>query len=790
MDRRSFIKLSALTTGGLLFPSQAARAAANRLSVTDVSLVETLASNSKRPWLGSAFWGNRLQDWQLNAGKIECIRNGRGFEMRTVSILTRQLNNSIKPARIKAKVSNLTPNKAGFCGFLLGAGSDRLDYRASALIQRASGENGGFMAVINEKGELSFNDFTNKQKPLAYEKIERTNSVNIGAVHDREIILDCHIDPVSKASFDVRLVAIDSKTGKELGFIVRTGVPNDELLGGVMLLSSTPPKQSGARWAFSDIQTGGEKLSKLDQQAIGPVMGCMHSVNKSVLKLSAQFMPVADDEYQTAKLQYQLVGSKEWVSAPSSQMEPGYIIQYRVDNWDNTQTHNYRVVTVSASDQVDVLYQGQVLKDPGKTKPLSIALYSCLVATNQSLDIEHFKTRLKQEKQLGRFSPENILFPHTELVNNCDKHEPDMYVFCGDQFYEATPTQVWRNRPDSHLDMLYRWYLWYWTFKDSIRDKPAILLADDHDVLQGNLWGVGGRDPVVLEGDKRTEEDGGYMQTKALVKMVYRMQHGHNPDAYDPTPIEHGIPVTYGAFVYGGVSFAMVEDRKFKSRRNINIDPIYAQGELLGHRQEQFLREWADMDQALPKICIAASMWGSPQTKSNLEPLLDYDSNGYPPDGRTRAVKLIKDAGAVVICGDQHLAMVAKQGLDTFEDGPLFYAGPAGAAFWQRWFEGLDKLDNQFKNDPNTGDFTDTFGNKMRVFAVANPKVTYDDFKQQTNNSWSNFLADRSLKSEGYGIVKVNHHAEQFEFECWEWDTDPTQGKQFAGWPYIHKFES
>lgn len=76
----------------------------------------------------------------------------------------------------------------------------------------------------------------------------------------------------------------------------------------------------------------------------------------------------------------------------------------------------------------------------------------------------------------------------------------------------------------------------------------------------------------------------------------------------------------------------------------------------------------------------------------------------------------------------------------------------------------------------------------MRVLAVANPKVTYDDFKQQTKNSWSNFLADRSLKSEGYGIVKVDHKAHQFEFECWEWNTDPNKGKQFPGWPFLHKW--
>jgi len=41
---------------------------------------------------------------------------------------------------------------------------------------------------------------------------------------------------------------------------------------------------------------------------------------------------------------------------------------------------------------------------------------------------------------------------------------------------------------------------------------------------------------------------------------------------------------------------------------------------------------------------VTASIWGSPQTDKDLEPLVDYDANGYPPDGRARAVKLLRDA--------------------------------------------------------------------------------------------------------------------------------------------------
>ncbi|KVX01282.1 alkaline phosphatase D family protein [Shewanella frigidimarina] len=791
MERRSFIKLSALATGAILFPTQAARLAANRANDVELTAVESLYAGQSRPWLGLSFWGNRLQDWRLHNARIECIRGDKGFEVRTVSLLTRSLNAKHVPGRIQVKLGNLTPTKSGFAGLLIGAGANKLDYRASAMIHAAAGENGGFMAVINSDGELSFRDFSDQQKPLSFEKVIRSNTVSIGKLHDREIILDCHFDPVSQDKFDVRLVATDAKTNKELGFIVRSAVNTNELIGGLMLLSSPPSKQAGARWYFKDIKTGGDKVAQHPQQQLGPVIGCMHSVNRKVLKLSCQFMPVASEQFQQAKLQYRIsptrvLGSstEAWVDGQVQSMQDGYVMQFRLTQWNSLVDHEYRIVDEAG----ETLYQGFVVKDPKVSKDLSIALYSCLMATSEALDKTHYQKRLTQERNIGRFTPENILVPYTQLSQNCEYHQPDLYVFCGDQFYESTPTQVWRNKPDSHLDMLYRWYLWYWSFAKVIRDRPTIMIADDHDVMQGNLWGVGGRDPVVLEGKTRTEEDGGYTQTKSLVNMVYRVQQGHNPDPYDPTPIDNDISVSYCEFVYGGVSFAMVEDRKFKSRRNININPIHTQGELLGHRQENFLREWADIDSDLPKVCLASSMWGSPQTKSNVEPLLDYDANGYPPDGRTRAISLIKNAKAVVICGDQHLAMMATQGINDYEDGPLFFAGPAGAAFWQRWFEGLNKLPNQFNNDPNTGNFIDTFGNKMRVLAVANPKITYDEFKSQTNGSWSNFMADPALKSEGYGIVKVKHSQQKMIFECWEGSVDPAHGQQFAGWPYTHRF--
>ena len=49
------------------------------------------------------------------------------------------------------------------------------------------------------------------------------------------------------------------------------------------------------------------------------------------------------------------------------------------------------------------------------------------------------------------------------------------------------------------------------------------------------------------------------------VKEVERAQTSHLPDPYDPTPIKRGIGTYYTDLNWGRISFAIIEDRKFKT---------------------------------------------------------------------------------------------------------------------------------------------------------------------------------------------------------------------------------
>src|SRR5262249_43450058 len=133
---------------------------------------------------------------------------------------------------------------------------------------------------------------------------------------------------------------------------------------------------------------------------------------------------------------------------------------------------------------------------------------------------------------------------------------------------------------------------------------------DDHDVYHGNVWGAGGKK---ADGFGQPGQDsGGYQEPAQWVNMVQRTQTSHLPDPYDPTPVLQEISVYYTEMLYGGVSFAIVEDRKWKSAPKVVIpkaeivngwaqNPQYdaardgdvAGAQLLGSRQIAFLKHWA-----------------------------------------------------------------------------------------------------------------------------------------------------------------------------------------------------
>jgi len=149
----------------------------------------------------------------------------------------------------------------------------------------------------------------------------------------------------------------------------------------------------------------------------------------------------------------------------------------------------------------------------------------------------------------------------------------------------------------------------------------------------------------------------------------------------------------------GGVDFAIIEDRKFKSGpngkipqqgprpdhiRNPEYDPksIDVPGlELLGERQLTFLNAWGQQGEGarMKAVLSQTGFCGGAHIHGEIENRLhaDMDSNGWPQTGRNKALRAIKAANAVHIGGDQHLSTVIQHGMEEFDDGPWAFIVPA-----------------------------------------------------------------------------------------------------------------
>jgi len=487
----------------------------------------------------------------------------------------------------------------------------------------------------------------------------------------------------------------------------------------------------------------------------------LYTVQKGTLKLSAQLYPLHQDEEHRVFLDVARAG--QWKPVAKADVHPiGWTATFRVEGWDASRDAKYRVRHAGGAT-----YEGLVRRDPVDKRVVVAAAF----------------TGNSPGPGGGRISKRDV-------VDNIRKLDPDVLLFTGDQVYNHRQhTQAWLEFGE--------------TFGDIIRDRPTVCIPDDHDVGQGNLWGGGGRKVDV-------DTKGGYTRPAQYVKLVERQQTSHLPDPYDPTPIEQGIGVYYTSLNVGGIDFAIVEDRKFKSgcydfdvrgrglgpRPDHITKPDYDPKEfdvpgkkLLGDRQLEFLHEWGQQwDGAVIKAVVSQTAWSMTSTYhsgSKRFYYADFDANGWPQTGRNRAIDAMRRCFAFHICGDQHLSTLGQYGIDEWRDANFWFCVPSIANLYPRWWAPKDPEGRNREPGARqyTGDFLDGFGNKLTVYAHTNPYKTGREPAE---------LHDRMP---GFGIVRFDKQTRRITVECWPRMidvTDPANGKkQYPGWPRtIHQLDN
>ena len=727
-----------------------------------------LPAGVTRPWIGPDYWANPLQDWQLHDGRIECIVSGGD---RSVALLTQEIVAAPGTVLVEVEMGPLAPGtkmEEGWAGLRIGMRGNFGDYRDDAIFGR------GVNCGITTDGRLFIADLTNSSPVL-----DPTKPVRLRLSSEPGVLTLTAFDPAGPVLAEYKrervpaewipgLIAVvcshgpvrrspERSTAADFGFAPR---PFTERGGNV-------------RYWFRNLKVSGTQVAARPERAWGPLLFNQFTVSQKVLKMTVQLAPV---EEPGATVELHAEGRKLATAA--------------VDRESATAT--FRVAWSAAADTpYEVHYgaarlTGTIPHDPVDKPKLTIGALTCQ----------------------GDYG-----YPHAPIFANLRTLRPDILFFTGDQIYERNGDYGIQRAPAAaaRLDYLRKWYLFGWAWGELTRNTPCVCLPDDHDVFHGNVWGAGGRK---AEGQGQPGQDsGGYTMPAPWVNLVQRTQASHLPDPYDKTPVEQGIGVLYTHLVWGGVSFALLEDRKWKTApktvlpeaRIVNGFPQNPEwrgqdspaAELLGPRQERFLADWAmDWSNGIwmkcavsaTIFCTLATLPAPARTDAVTTklpvlkpgeygegeiPTMDHDSNGWPQHGRNQALRLLRQASAFHIAGDQHLGSTVQYGIEDWNDGPFALCTPAVSnIFPRRWFPPKPGRHPLPHSPRNTGEFTDGFGNKITVHAVANP-MQFGVLPTALNN-----------RAPGFGAVEISRADHQITLTNWpRWASIAKGDKPYPGWP-------
>ncbi|MBC8352900.1 MAG: sulfatase-like hydrolase/transferase [Planctomycetes bacterium] len=388
--------------------------------------------------------------------------------------------------------------------------------------------------------------------------------------------------------------------------------------------------------------------------------------------------------------------------------------EFRVEDWDATAKKEYRVVCGDSE------LTGTIRAEPRDSGTLKLMAVACV---------------------------NDKYFPYSQAVAQMIDQNPDLIFFAGDQIYESNAgggiveAHTEADVPAAMANYLAKWRKFGLTFRDLLKDRPSVMITDDHDIYANDLWGDGGRR---MTGDRTS---GGYPMHPLWVNAAERTQTWHLPDPVQVGPWGDGINAYFTSLDYGGVSFAILEDRKFKSPPSeviseairdprtgkpnrtpeVIMDPAFDARkldredlQLLGKAQEEFVSAWAN--RVAKKKRLAAVLSQSPLVNiGNYDVTYgDMDANGWPQSARNRALRAIAPSQAVMISGDIHFGTLHQHGIDDWGDGPWGYSLPAFASKQNRsWRPSVPARGREIPGVIGSGNHHDRFGNKLTVAGTA-----------------------------------------------------------------------
>jgi len=720
-----------------------------------------------RVWLGESFWANPMEDWRVVDGAAEVQTSGGD---RNLHLITHRLTGERGRFRMSVRCRRVeSGERDGGVGFRIGV-RNRIDDHRSNCFARGVGVDAGLVGSRLVLGGASAEAADGDA--AAAEGI-------ILVLEGRTDGQDCELNLTAQTA-----------SGGELGNLTHV-VRAADIAGNVAIVGNFDreiPKGEGARYRFSEWTVDGDAFEVNEDRRFGPILWSMYSTSDSrgdegfVVKLTALLPPMAEQDHRRVELLTEHDG--EWRSHGFAALDPdAWTATFRLSNWNERVATPFRLVfreRHTDGGETEHEWRGAIRPNPNG-RPLRLAGLTC---------------------------QNDYSFPYAPVADHVLARDPDLLFFSGDQLYESHGGYGLIREPagPAILNYLRKYYMFGWAFREAMRDRPTLCIPDDHDVFQGNIWGESGKP---MDTGRGTSSLGGYREPARMVNVVHRTNASHHPDPFDPAPVDQDISVYYGDMVYGGVGFAILADRQFKSGpEHVDTGPGRADHvldenidtstldqpdlALLGGRQEEFLEQWADDWRGhTMKVLLSQTVFAGVATHHGGYDdylIADLDCGGWPQTPRNRLVRILRKAKCLHVCGDQHLPSLVQYGADAQRDGCWAFCTPAISAGYPGWWR-PDEIGTPHRNRPrhglpHTGEFRDPLSNRAYVYAIGNPEIgTARDPYERAHQ-----------KSSGFGLVTVDTEAKTYRIEAFRFlSTAGTEDgdAQFPGWPVtVHQDEN
>ncbi|MDD8020901.1 MAG: hypothetical protein PHU81_06935 [Acidobacteriota bacterium] len=754
------------------------------LAADDFKLDLSLEIN--RPWPGPDFFASNFEDWQVKTGRLQCLTPALN---RYVYFLTGEMEGLAGgfQASFKAKINSSVsrPRLKNYIGLRVGIKGKDGDYRQSAVA------GGGLDLGLTTDGLLFIGDLE------SVSSIETQEIIKAALMTGVEFKIRVEIND---GGYQLELGLYELQNGKLLNKLEDNGPESEKVKGGLALVSSLPEmkinQSSLSVSEFWQLELEGDLLETHPERQLGPLAFTLYSLNRSQLKLRAQAIPGSLPE--ESLVAFEVEDNGQWQRTASEKIQPENAgVLFSIKDWNSKQTVTYRLVILDKNGQETRLpsFRGQISSEPDNPEEIRLAV----LASGSEID-----------------------YPYSQVVASLKNLNPDVLFFGGNQVF-GRPPAWWQEEvsPDRlKQEYLRQWILFGWAFADLLKDRPAIITPEARDYFQLKLWGNGGKTDA---GEKASnfilgQDEGGFLLPAEFIRLVLVTQTSHLPDSPAPELTGIGLKPYYCQVNYGGLSLAVLDDRMFKTppgsalpeakiRNGWAENPAFdvlkeaeaKRADLHGKDQLDFLQGWAEdwSGQVEFKAALSQSLWVCLETtpagvagdealfKSppplpgeyppDDQPTADFNSGGWPKNGRDEAIKILRKALAIHLAGGGGPAASLRYGLSRYDEASYaFVPKPLMAASKLRWFPRKDKTAT--KTAPvATGNLTDAFGNRFSVKAVANPSATAD--------------GGEGHEASGFGLVRFKKDG-TIIFENWS----VTQGMSWpgssllSGWPISSSF--